>query len=654
MMYFSKVVLLLWCSALSIVGFSQTSNISGIINNTSTVVNSINVAGNFANVDDVSGFSLGDTVLLIQMKGATIDISNSANFGNLTNLNNAGNYEFNVICEVDGDGSDIIFQNNLLNTYDSGLSAGIQLIRVPTYENAIVSGTLTANDWNGSLGGVLVFQTRGWLRMRPGVSINMDSKGFVGGNHQIVPDGCGCAFSGDPQFPSFYYPLNSADGAPKGEGIADFTAGREAGKGKQANGGGGGNDHNGGGGGGGNVGIGGEGGQPCTTRSCFFGQYCRGLHPGVGALGLSSAIGADRVFLGGGGGAGDDNGGAGSGGTAGGGIIIILSDSIFGNNSTLVSRGTTAITGAGDGVGGGGAGGSIIINTRAFHPSSAMNVRVNGGNGGSSSWSSVDYNSKGKGGGGGGGFIGFADATASFPPNLTTNILGGAAGSEISALSACFGSTGGATPGGNGLFMIEYFAPVGFNPFPVCVLPVQYSYLNAEKAGSMAQINWSTQRELNSLHFEVERSSDGKDFSTIGQVASRGDQGSNYSFTDASPHSGTNFYRLRQVDVDGQFQVSKTLAVIFGDGDIVLTKMYPNPVQKGQPLNMEISIPSNEAAQVEVLDVLGKSVYRNFLPLGTGVYETAIPTSNWNGGVYFLKITTTGNQQMIRRVVVME
>ncbi len=653
MSQFSKVVVLLVCMFSGLSVSAQTTNISGVINNTYTSVNSISTVSNSINVASTAGFTVGDTVLLIQMQGATINITNSSSFGDVTNMGNAGNYELNVVCQVDGIGNEITLQNVFARTYDSDPNAGVQLIKVETYENAIITGPLTANAWNGSTGGVLIFQTRGWLRMRPGNSADIDDIGFGGGDHLIIPDVCACSFGGDVTHSDYYYAYGSALGAPKGAGIAPFTTGREAGKGKQANGGGGGVDHNAGGGGGGNYGIGGDGGQPCTTRSCLFGQYCRGFHPGVGGLSLATEINNNKIFLGGGGGAGDDNGGAGSGGTAGGGIAIIIADSIFGNSGTIYARGSQAGTGAGDGAGGGGAGGTVLVQARTFHPTSAFGVQAQGGNGGISSWTVNTYNSKGKGGGGGGGVFWYSGATV--PGNFTINVSGGAAGFEAAAGNApCYLQTGGATPGGAGSAMTNLNIPQSVTPFGTCVLPVEYAYITAEKAGAMARVNWETFQELNATHFDVERSLDGQQFNSIGMVPAKGDRGGVYTFTDVEPASGINFYRLRQYDSDGSDRISKVVTVTFGEGDIVLTKLYPNPVRVSDLLQLELGIPQGEAAQVLVADAIGRPVFQDRIPAGETLRTYAIPTDQWSGGIYFLKVITDGNQQLVRRITVMD
>ena len=124
-------------------------NISGVIN-TYTKVTAISC--NRITTTSANGYNTGDTVMIIQMKGALIDTNNTSAFGNILNYNEAGNYEFNTIQSISG--TVIYLKSALQKTYDT--SGSVQLIRVPYYNNVTVSGTLTAAPWDGNTGGVLI------------------------------------------------------------------------------------------------------------------------------------------------------------------------------------------------------------------------------------------------------------------------------------------------------------------------------------------------------------------------------------------------------------------------------------------------------------------------------------------------------------------
>lgn len=127
-------------------------NISGVINMTTAVTDVIlpncldcDVGCQDAiQVNDASAFRAGDLALIIQMKGATINTSNTASGGQITDIANAGNYEFFIIDSIDNAGNIIFPVYGLVKQYDAG--GQVQVIRIPNYGNnkVNVTGTLTA------------------------------------------------------------------------------------------------------------------------------------------------------------------------------------------------------------------------------------------------------------------------------------------------------------------------------------------------------------------------------------------------------------------------------------------------------------------------------------------------------------------------------
>ena len=133
-------------------------------------------------------------------------------------------------------------------------------------------------EWFG--GGVTAIVVHGTFDLN-GFQISTSLDGFNGGNYTQLASGCDFTTS----FPDYYYASGDWRAAPKGQGLADFVAGREWGKGPQANGGGGGNDHNSGGGGGANLSDGGSGGE--NREPGVF--NCDGYDPGNGGKALTGS-----------------------------------------------------------------------------------------------------------------------------------------------------------------------------------------------------------------------------------------------------------------------------------------------------------------------------------------------------------------------------
>jgi hypothetical protein len=89
-------------------------------------------------------------------------------------------------------------------------------------------------------------------------------------------------------------------------------------------------------------------------------------------------------------------------------------------------------------------------------------------------------------------------------------------------------------------------------------LPVKYSQFYGTSKDGNNLLTWATSSEVNNSHFEIERSADGETFEPIGRVDAKGGSRSdvNYEFVDHSPFMKANYYRLKQVDLDGQFSFS--------------------------------------------------------------------------------------------------
>ncbi|MEO0469543.1 MAG: hypothetical protein AAF206_07985 [Bacteroidota bacterium] len=472
---------------------SLFAQIFGVVNDYSPVL-SVNAVSNLVVVSNPAAFTAGDLVLLIQIQGASIDESNNPSFGNILAINDAGAYELNRVCEVNG--SDISFENTMINSYNpsGAMAPGLQLIRVPEYNNVSITATLTAAPWDGSSGGILAISAFGTIDMQ--ADIDVSGQGFRGGENEIGANNCTFLTSRN----DYFYNQASGFGGKKGEGIAAFTAGREYGRGAQANGGGGGNDHNAGGGGGANANNGGLGGT--YTNAPAFG--CKGNFPGqsgIGQLSQGYSLANNQVFMGGGGGAGHDNNGDGVDGGNGGGIVLLFCNMIEGNGHAIRANGETPANAGGDAGSGGGAGGTLLLSTNSFG-TTMLDLEVDGGNGGGAGY--IGARCLGPGGGGSGGVI----WTSTNPPgaNVTTSLIGGSAGINNPALTC---GVSGAQAGSNGNLITNpvYSLPISSSTFPGCILPVEILSFSALPTSKGTHLSWQLlpQEDIQSLRLRRKR-----------------------------------------------------------------------------------------------------------------------------------------------------
>ncbi len=412
---------------------------SGIINNYAAVA-TIDICNNKITVDDATKFNIGDTIVIMQMKGAAIDSSNNSNFGTVTNYNNAGLYEFNYVKSKTG--NTIEFLNTFLRQYDA-VSGKVQLIRVPYFQSVTIADTLTCIPWDGFKGGVLVVNSATDVNLN--APIDVSNKGFHGG---AVGGGFSCG-----NIDQWGAPVGV--GGTKGEGITEYILGFEAGGARLANGGGGAYAANTGGGGGGNRGAGGLGG--------FHSNTCPAPTQSINGQALDYST-EDRIFLGGGGGGGQqDNNAPVAPGGYGGGIVIIKAATLNGNGQKIMANGETITTVVEDeGGAGGGAGGSILLFVNNY--TGTLDAELRGGNGSSNYNQIYPTRCHGPGGGGGGGYLGLS-ANAIPVGNLTAIMPGGNAGRVENQRSACAGSTNGATNGEDGAIDLNLVITEATVPF---------------------------------------------------------------------------------------------------------------------------------------------------------------------------------------------
>jgi len=379
--------------------------------------------------------------IIIQMNGAITEDANSNAFGSILDYNGAGNYERITIHQVNG--NQWQSSQKLLHTYD--LDFAVQLIPIVQLHQARIENVLTAQPWDGQLGGVLALEVEDTLYMDAPVAA---IEGFRGGASQTnLPNNCTWIINQQ----SYFYDSDNWRGAPKGEGIGVSNTNQANGRGALANAGGGGNDHNASGGGGGHLSRGGQGGgndEPAT-----FG--CDGDFPGLGGWDLENDLG-QRWFMGGAGGAGHQNNNAGSGGARGGGIIYLKAGVIITNGQSIQANGQDAANAPEtDGAGGGGAGGTIIL--LADELIGNLTLELSGGKGGNVNNLTSDRCIAGGGGGAGGAL--YTNLNTSTTPNLQIFQSGGQPGIATNT-PICQGALNGAQSGGEGMSFTYTTLPV--------------------------------------------------------------------------------------------------------------------------------------------------------------------------------------------------
>ena len=138
----------------------------------------------------------------------------------------------------------------------------------------------------------------------------------------------------------------------------------------------------------------------------------------------------------------------------------------------------------------------------------------------------------------------------------------------------------------------------------------------------MVVLDWTTQQELNNDKFLIQHSTDGREYLDIGDLKGKGTTTlpHDYHFTDEHPASGTNYYRLKQMDFDGNFEYSPVQSVaIQREGELLI---YPT-ITHGE-LQLQLPESAVEETLISIYSMQGALLQQQLLE-GTGTLTVVLP-----------------------------
>ena len=179
-------------------------------------------------------------------------------------------------------------------------------------------------------------------------------------------------------------------------------------------------------------------------------------------------------------------------------------------------------------------------------------------------------------------------------------------------------------------------------------LPVTLVDFTGSISGNQALLHWSTAAEINNKGFEVEKSMDGQTFTGIGFADGSGTSSlkNNYSFIDTKVLSGANYYRLKQVDMDGNFTYSFTIRLNYKNFN---WKVVGNPLTGNSRIQLQLANTSVVAIQLISMD--GKVLQSAHLgAVSEGTISIALNTGNLPRGTYVLRLMV--NDQSFSKTII--
>ena len=180
------------------------------------------------------------------------------------------------------------------------------------------------------------------------------------------------------------------------------------------------------------------------------------------------------------------------------------------------------------------------------------------------------------------------------------------------------------------------------NTATVTTLPLQLIHFTVkENSNSIAELNFSTEKEINVSHFEVERAANNAQFIFQQKIIATNSVGvNNYSLQDnISNLKGVLYYRLKMVDKDGSFKYSNILSLTLSSkGDVL--KVYPTIISKGEKVNVILPQSNLQKVNYTIIDIAGRMVQHGTLQVSNSI--TIQISNKLNNGSYYIQIMADG------------
>jgi hypothetical protein len=188
-------------------------------------------------------------------------------------------------------------------------------------------------------------------------------------------------------------------------------------------------------------------------------------------------------------------------------------------------------------------------------------------------------------------------------------------------------------------------------------LPVVFRSFTGKTLNGKNYLFLETASEINNRYFVLEHSTDGKEFAEATRLDAKGTpgQGKSYIFIHDTPSPGRNYYRVKQVDLDGQFEYYDKVVVITLDGSSVVAdldfSMFPNPTAKGS-VTLQVMKGNDLPVHVKIFDLSGKLITEKDLSIKGDFSEVNLLFGKTIGQGLYLVELSQGYLKKVKRLIV--
>jgi hypothetical protein len=176
-------------------------------------------------------------------------------------------------------------------------------------------------------------------------------------------------------------------------------------------------------------------------------------------------------------------------------------------------------------------------------------------------------------------------------------------------------------------------------------LPIELLSFTGRSLDEVNLLEWATASEINNDYFLPEKSADGITFTEMKRVDAAGNSNQTlyYDQVDENPYSPVTYYKLKQVDFDGQYTYSDIIAVARGNtaNGAEIVNVYPNPANS--EINIEIVSPFETYTEIELVDIFGRTILSKGHSMAKGRDVVVFDISPLATGVYFARVKFAGS-----------
>lgn len=189
------------------------------------------------------------------------------------------------------------------------------------------------------------------------------------------------------------------------------------------------------------------------------------------------------------------------------------------------------------------------------------------------------------------------------------------------------------------LTISNFVAPGG-----ITTLPVSFSQVSATPKENFIRIDWATASEVNNDYFEIERLNADNSYTAIGKIkaGNNGNTTQQYTFNDNMPFNGTNYYRIKQVDIDGKHNYSTVAQAKWINNTQSGIKVLANPISN--VLQVQLPANNNQPQSLQLYNMTG-SLLNTWTITNNQVHT--YPVSHLTAGIYLLKTADGKRSQKI-------